>query len=82
MRRRLGRPKTSPITAADRPERTASNLPPAHRPEYRQSLAEFELYRGDANLLDKELDTYVVWNAREGCFLAFDKESSSWHPLP
>jgi len=30
--------------------------------------------------LDKELDTYVVWNARESRFLAFDKSSGSWEP--
>jgi uncharacterized RDD family membrane protein YckC len=31
--------------------------------------------------LDKELDTYVVWNARESRFLAFDKSTGSWEPL-
>ena len=31
--------------------------------------------------MDKQLDTYVVWNARQGKFLAFDKASGSWEPL-
>lgn len=31
--------------------------------------------------LDKELDTYVVWNVREGGFMAFDKASGTWEPL-
>lgn len=31
--------------------------------------------------LDKQLDTYVVWNARQERFLAFDKASGSWEPL-
>lgn len=31
--------------------------------------------------LDKELDTYVVWNLKEGRFLAFDKATGSWEPL-
>lgn len=31
--------------------------------------------------MDKQLDTYVVWNARQGRFLAFDKISGSWEPL-
>lgn len=31
--------------------------------------------------LDKQLDTYVVWNARQNQFLAFDKATGSWEPL-
>ena len=31
--------------------------------------------------MDKHLDTYVVWNARQSRFLAFDKASGTWEPL-
>jgi hypothetical protein len=31
--------------------------------------------------MDKQLDTYVVWNARQSRFLAFDKATGSWEPL-
>jgi uncharacterized RDD family membrane protein YckC len=31
--------------------------------------------------MDKQLDTYVVWNARQERFLAFDKASGAWEPL-
>lgn len=31
--------------------------------------------------MDKQLDTYVVWNARQSQFLAFDKASGTWEPL-
>jgi uncharacterized RDD family membrane protein YckC len=31
--------------------------------------------------MDKQLDTYVVWNARQDRFLAFDKSTGSWEPL-
>ncbi len=31
--------------------------------------------------LDKELDTYVVWNPGQQAFLAFDRSSGAWEPV-
>ncbi len=31
--------------------------------------------------LDKNLDTYVVWNAKQSSWLAFDKKSNSWYRI-
>ncbi len=32
-------------------------------------------------ILDKNLDTYVVWNKKQNQWLAFDKQSGSWNPI-
>ena len=32
-------------------------------------------------ILDKNLDTYVVWNKKQNQWLAFDKQTGSWSPI-